>query len=176
MDASHVMTGSIEGVGTIGAQNISSREQLPQLVDRTTIAIESLRTQWRTVASLGTHERMAISQLRVYGPMPMSELASRISLSRAAVTSLIDRLEQDGWVRRQSDEHDRRRTVLRLLPRAGEIFEEVSTDYRDELSEWVRSLSDEEFRTVASFLSRYCEIAERHATELRATAVERSLS
>jgi DNA-binding MarR family transcriptional regulator len=176
MDASHVMTGSIEGVGSIGAQNISSREQLPQLVDRTTIAIESLRTQWRTVASLGTHERMAISQLRVYGPMPMSELASRISLSRAAVTSLIDRLESDGWVRRQPDEHDRRRTVLRLMPRAAEMFEEVSEDYRDELVEWARSMSDDEFRTVTSFLGRFSEIAERHATKLRSTAMERSLT
>jgi DNA-binding MarR family transcriptional regulator len=170
-----------EGVGTItarstGSQPIASREQLPQLLDRTTIAIESLRTQWRTVASLGTHERMAISQLRVYGAMPMSELASRISLSRAAVTSLIDRLEHDGWVRRQSDEHDRRRTVLRLLPHAAEMFDEVSVEYREEVVGWAREMSDEEFRTIVSFLGRYGEIAERHATRLRNTAVERSLT
>jgi DNA-binding MarR family transcriptional regulator len=142
MNAPQLMTTdtTTKGVGTItgsgtNAQRIDpagSRDQLPLLVDRTTIALESLRTQWRTVASLGTHERMAISQLRVYGSMPMSELASRISLSRAAVTSLIDRLENDGWVLRQSDEHDRRRTVLRLLPRAAEMFDEVSEEYRGE--------------------------------------------
>jgi DNA-binding MarR family transcriptional regulator len=181
MNAPQILNSTREEVGTItargtGAQPINTREQFPQLVDRTTIAIESLRTQWRTVASLGTHERMAISQLRVYGPMPMSELASRISLSRAAVTSLIDRLEQDGWVRRQSDEHDRRRTVLRLLPRAAEMFDEVSEEYRGELVEWARDMSDEEWRTVTSFLGRFSEIAERHATRLRSTAVERSLS
>lgn len=153
-----------------------SREQLPLLTDRSTIAIESLRTQWRTVAHLGTHERMAISQLRVYGSMPMSELASRISLSRAAVTSLIDRLEADGWVRRQPDEHDRRRTVLRLLPKAAEEFDAVSADYRRELVEWARSMSDDEWRTVSSFLGRISEIADRHATRLRSTAIERSLT
>ena len=172
------------GVGTIVARNefqrerfsLDSREQLPQLADRTTIAIESLRTQWRTVANLGTHERMAISQLRVYGPMPMSELASRISLSRAAVTSLIDRLESEGWVQRQPDEHDRRRTTLRLLPRAGEAFDDVSETYRDELVEWAKTMSDEEWRTVSSFLGRFSEIAERHAGRLRSTAAERSLT
>lgn len=154
----------------------SSREQLPTLIDRTTIALESLRTQWRTVANLGTHERMAISQLRVYGPMPMSELASRISLSRAAVTSLVDRLEDEDWVRRQPDEHDRRRTVLRLLPRAAEMFDEVSEGYRDELIAMARDMSDAEFRTVVTFLSKFTDLAEKHAQQLRSTAVERSLT
>lgn len=153
-----------------------ARDQLPLLADRTTIAIESLRTQWRTVANLGTHERMAISQLRVYGAMPMSELAARISLSRAAVTSLIDRLEADGWVRRDPDEHDRRRTVLRLLPRASDAFDEVTGDYQRELVEWAREMSDDEWRTVTRFLDRFGEIAERHANRLRETAAERSLA
>lgn len=154
----------------------SARDQLPLLVDRTTIAIESLRTQWRTIAHLGTHERMAISQLRVYGAMPMSELASRISLSRAAVTSLIDRLEEENWVRRQPDEHDRRRTVLRLLPRAQEAFDEVTEGYRQDLVQMARELSDDEWHTVVSFLGRIGELAERHAQQLRSTALERSLT
>ena len=170
--------GTITGGGT-NAQRIDpggNREQLPLLVDRTTIALESLRTQWRTVANLGTHERMAISQLRVYGPMPMSELASRISLSRAAVTSLIDRLEDEDWVRRQPDEHDRRRTVLRLLPRAAEAFDDVSEGYRSDLIALAREMSDAEYRTVVGFLDRFADIAERHATQLRSTAIERSLT
>lgn len=170
--------GTITGGGT-SAQRIDpggNREQLPLLVDRSTIALESLRTQWRTVAGLGTHERMAISQLRVYGAMPMSELAARISLSRAAVTSLIDRLEEEDWVRRQPDEHDRRRTVLRLLPRAAEAFDQVSEGYREDLVAFAREMSDAEYRTVVNFLDRFAEIAERHATQLRATAIERSLS
>lgn len=184
MTSTRFTTNGTQGVGTItgggtNAQRVDpggAREQLPLLVDRTTIALESLRTQWRTVASLGTHERMAISQLRVYGPMPMSELASRISLSRAAVTSLIDRLEDEDWVRRQPDEHDRRRTVLRLLPRSAEMFDEVSEGYRTDLINLAREMTDAEYRTVTTFLSRFTEIAERHAQQLRSTAMERSLS
>lgn len=164
------------GHGTVHARiQADEREQLPLLCDRTTIAIESLRTQWRTVANLGTHERMAISQLRVYGSMPMSELASRISLSRAAVTSLVDRLEADGWVRREADEHDRRRTVLRLMPRAADEFDEVSNAYRSELVEWAREMDEQEWAAVSGFLDRMCELANRHARHLRLTAAERSL-
>jgi DNA-binding MarR family transcriptional regulator len=171
--------GMVSGGSASSAQRSepgSTREQLPTLIDRTTIALESLRTQWRTVANLGTHERMAISQLRVYGPMPMSELASRISLSRAAVTSLVDRLEDEDWVRRQPDEHDRRRTVLRLLPRAAEMFDEVSVGYRDELIGMGREMSDAEFRAVVTFLSKFTDLAEKHAQQLRSTAMERSLT
>jgi len=119
---------------------------------------------------------MAISQLRVYGAMPMSELATRISLSRAAVTSLIDRLEADHWVQRQPDEHDRRRTVLSLLPRAHERWNSVAAAFGEELNQWAAEMSDEEWRTVASFLNRLTQISERHATRLRSTAVERALT
>jgi DNA-binding MarR family transcriptional regulator len=161
---------------TVGRITIADeREQLPELCERTSIALESLRTQWRTVANLGTHERMAISQLRVYGSMPMSELAARISLSRAAVTSLVDRLEADGWVRRIPDEEDRRRTVLRLLPRADEAFDEVTEPYHVELRELARSMSDEQLATVSEFLDRVGEIANRQAGDLRRSAPERAL-
>lgn len=154
----------------------TDREQLPHLLDRTTIAIESLRTQWRTIADLGIHERMAISQLRVHGSMPMSELAARISLSRAAVTSLVDRLEATQWVIRVADEHDRRRTVLQLLPKAAESYDRIARSFYEELGSWSNSMSDVEWRTVASFLDRLALLAERRSDELRATAAERALT
>ncbi|MCW2950056.1 MAG: putative DNA-binding protein [Thermoleophilia bacterium] len=158
------------------ASGTETRAQLPELLDRMTIAVESLRTQWRTLADLGIHERMAISQLRVHGSMPMSELAARISLSRAAVTSLVDRLEAGHWVVRVADDHDRRRTVLRLLPEAAESFDRISQPFFEELTEWSASMSDSEWRTIAGFLDRLTTLAERRSDELRLTAVERSLS
>lgn len=153
----------------------ASREELPLLIDHAAIALESLRTQWRTLEDLGTHERMAISQLRVYGSMPMSELAARISLSRAAVTSLIDRLEADGWVRRDPDDLDRRRTVLRLQPTTNERYGKVIAGFNADLVAVARDMSDEELRSVTTFLKRLATLSERHAGELRASAVERSL-
>lgn len=154
----------------------SSRVELPLLIDHMAIALESLRTQWRTIEDLGTHERMAISQLRVYGAMPMSEMASRISLSRAAVTSLIDRLEADGWVRREADELDRRRTVLKLQAGADEKYQAIIRDFNADLQTMVKDSSEAEMRVVSNFLKQLAALAERHAGDLRATAIERSLS
>jgi DNA-binding MarR family transcriptional regulator len=176
------MTTSLKEVGRINQRPDTSstssndRTQITELLDRSTIAVESLRTQWRTIAHLGIHERMAISQLRVHGSMPMSELAARISLSRAAVTSLIDRLEVSKWVVRVADDHDRRRTVLQLLPQADATYDRIAKPFYDELSAWSASMSDVEWRTVSSFLDRLTVIAERRSDELRSTAAERALT
>lgn len=177
------MTASLKEMGRISARPDSTRSaatgdraQFAQLLDRSTIAVESLRTQWRTIADLGIHERMAISQLRVHGSMPMSELAARISLSRAAVTSLVDRLEAAQWVVRVADDHDRRRTVLQLLPKAVESFDRISQPFYDELAAMGSAMSDAEWRTIAGFLDRLAVLAERRSDDLRATAMERSLS
>jgi DNA-binding MarR family transcriptional regulator len=63
--------------------------------------------------------------LNTLGPMTAGELAGRTGLSSGATTRLIDRMERAGYVRRRSDEHDRRcvivepvetRTWVRLEP------------------------------------------------------------
>lgn len=75
---------------------------------------EYIAAQHRHSLQISSHERTAILHLWMSGAMTMSELGSRIPLSRAAMTALADRLEQDGLVRRIADAHDRRRTLLAL--------------------------------------------------------------
>ena len=43
------------------------------------------------------------------------ELGRATGLTTGAVTAMIDRLEQGGFVRREADSTDRRKTVIRLL-------------------------------------------------------------
>jgi DNA-binding MarR family transcriptional regulator len=51
----------------------------------------------------------ALSQLaRANEPLPLSEMASRLSCVRSNMTQLVDRLESDGLVRRVDDPSDRR--------------------------------------------------------------------
>lgn len=52
-------------------------------------------------------------------PLPLSELAARLSCVRSNITQLIDRLEADGMVRRIDDATDRR-SVLAAVTRLGE--------------------------------------------------------
>src|SRR6476469_7021374 len=50
--------------------------------------------------------------------LPLTQLAERLSCVKSNITQLVDRLEADGFVERQSDPHDRR-TRLAALTGAG---------------------------------------------------------
>jgi DNA-binding MarR family transcriptional regulator len=52
-------------------------------------------------------------------PLPLSELAARLSCVRSNMTQLIDRLEAEGLVRRVDDPSDRR-SVLAMVTELGE--------------------------------------------------------
>src|SRR6266851_522965 len=57
------------------------------------------------------------------GPLTPSELASISGLSPATMTGILDRLENDGWVRRERDPRDRRKVNIHPIARRGsEIF------------------------------------------------------
>lgn len=59
-------------------------------------------------------ERATLLELAQGGPTSMSVLGARIRLSRAAITTLTDRLEAKGLVHRVPDPKDRRRTYIEL--------------------------------------------------------------
>ena len=73
------------------------------------------RAQCRLLAALATHQ----------GAQPLSQaaLAERVGVSAMAVTSLCDRMEAAGWLRRRPGAGDRRVNEVHLEPRAAEALE-----------------------------------------------------
>ena len=66
-----------------------------------------------------------------HGPAPMGELAARCSLGKSTLTSMIDRLEREGWVTRVRDPEDRRRILLAPTARDRDVqglYVRVSTE------------------------------------------------
>jgi DNA-binding MarR family transcriptional regulator len=51
--------------------------------------------------------------LGLHGSAPVSSLAQQMNVSPPNVTGILDRLEQQGWVARTSDPHDRR--IVRVV-------------------------------------------------------------
>lgn len=64
---------------------------------------------------LGATDSRAWSILDETGPITAGELAERTGLTTGAVTGIIDRLEEAGWVRRDADPGDRRKVIVRPL-------------------------------------------------------------
>lgn len=63
------------------------------------------------IYGLGASERLCLSFL-MQGPQTASAIAREIRLTPAAVTTLLDRLEQRFYVRRQPDPNDRRKVMV----------------------------------------------------------------
>lgn len=63
------------------------------------------------------------------GPLPIHDLARRVSLGKSTLTSALDRLEASGEVKRVRSEKDRRTIMVELTPKNREtkkLYEEVS--------------------------------------------------
>ena len=64
----------------------------------------------------------ALVMIRRWGPQTGRELASRLHVTPGSLVPLVDRLEEQGYLRRVPDQDDRRLTWLELTPKADRLF------------------------------------------------------
>ena len=67
----------------------------------------------------------ALVMVRRYGRQTGRELAKRLSVTPGTLVSLVDRIEEQGYLRRVPDLEDRRVTWLELTPKAEKLFERL---------------------------------------------------
>lgn len=121
------------------------------------IAAETYRHVVAHQMGVGVTESQAMSHLTAATAMGQTELAEALGITTSSVTSLIDRMESAGLVRRQPHSRDRRRTVVQLTRYGTETIERTRVWF-------VRAFdhtADEQLDTVAETLNRI-------ATDLRA--------
>jgi DNA-binding MarR family transcriptional regulator len=83
-------------------------------------------------------------------PRRITELAAMEGITQPAVTQLVNRLEQRGWVERRTDDRDGR-AVLAAVTDAGQAaLDRVRAEYRALLQEEMATLDDEQVETLAA--------------------------
>ena len=101
------------------------------------------------------------------GPVTPGRLAELTGLTTGAVTGVLDRLENAGFVAREPDPADRRRIILRLLPgripEVGGLFASIGARLHQLCSEY----TTEELSLVLEFMERNTELVKKSAAELR---------
>lgn len=96
--------------------------------------------------------------------IPMNELAERILYSKSGFTRVVDRMEEEGLVRRVRPEHDRRSILVVLTDKGIETMEEARRYHRDGIERhFSRHLTD----TDVAGLTRALEKVSAHARPLR---------
>jgi DNA-binding MarR family transcriptional regulator len=103
------------------------------------------------------------------GGASAGEFAKATGLTTGAITGVIDRLEQAGYVRRERDPSDRRKVLVRARPvmtrRIAPLYDSLQ---REMTALWSR-YGDEELAVILDFLTRSCDLAVQEIAKLRSS-------
>ena len=94
----------------------------------------------------------ALMLVSATGGLSGRELARRFGVGPSAITAIVERLVQRGYVRREEDVNDRRISWTRPTPAAIALFQQVNTGHDEQLDEILRSLSPDQLASVESAL------------------------
>jgi DNA-binding MarR family transcriptional regulator len=112
---------------------------------------EFLRLQHQT--TLPRFDVMAALYRRREG-VTMSELSRMLLVSNGNATTVVDRLEKDGLVRRTPSEVDRRTVYVALTPEGLGQFEVLAAGHEAEVSRRFANLSESDLDALTDILKR----------------------
>ncbi len=108
-------------------------------------------------AGLTATDAKTMDILARHGSLTAGELSEHTGLASASVTSLIDRLESRGIVRRVRDQADRRRVIVEPIHDAVEGDVSFFKAMQGEFEKLVADLSDKQLETVLELMRRMTE-------------------
>jgi DNA-binding MarR family transcriptional regulator len=110
---------------------------------------------------LNLAERRCLSFL-YGGPQPAGAIALATSLTPAAVTALIDRLEARGLVARTRSAQDRRKVIVEVTEKAKRATDRYYHPIAEEGGSFLATFPLEELQAIERFLSGAIDLQERH--------------
>ena len=101
------------------------------------------------------------------GSATAGRLSELMGLTTGAVTRVIDRLEQAGYVRRVPDAADRRRVVVEVVPEKIAAVSATMARVGEKGAEEISHYSESDLAVINDFLTRMAAITHDEATALR---------
>jgi len=120
--------------------------------------VELLVSNFEAIADVGLNptDIGSLCLLLLHGPAPAGRLAELTGLTTGAVTGVIDRLEEGGFVHREVDPADRRKVIVVTDPKRvdRDLFPHFPSLQRARLPAFYDDFSDAELERIAEFLAR----------------------
>ena len=87
-------------------------------------------------------------------PSTPAELAAEAGVTRATITGLLDTLERDGIVSRESDAEDRRTVLVRLTKAGRRLLEKMLPDYFECVTKIMKPLNASQRKQLVGLLQQ----------------------
>jgi DNA-binding MarR family transcriptional regulator len=110
----------------------------------------------------------ALDILDQHGRLTAGQLARESGLSSGAITTLLDRLERAGYVRRVRDDVDRRRVLVEVTDEARRRTWEIWGPIAEQADRDLSRYSDAELAFVRDFLLQGRQLLAEHLERIRA--------
>ncbi|MEK4236271.1 MarR family transcriptional regulator [Paenibacillus sp. FSL R5-0744] len=134
--------------------------------------------QQNVAASLGLYNNdfLSVDILREKGPITAGELSKLTGLATGSVTALIDRLEKNGYVRRQNDPNDRRKVIIVPLYENKEDVIDTYMPLHTAMVKLAASYTDEELALISQFLGKASTVLDEQIDHISSPTRSKSSS
>ena len=120
---------------------------------------------------LGATDHKCFDLLQERGAMTGSDLAAITGLTSGAITGVVARLEQAGYVRREPDPEDGRKQILFPVQERMRDFQELFDQVRNDLGTLLARFDGAQLIAIGEFLSGTTDIVYRQIALLRAQPI-----
>ena len=107
------------------------------------------------------------------GPVPTGEVSARMHITSGTMTTVLDTLERNGYVRRLADPDDRRRVLVDVTPAAQSVLDRMLPDVQQMAHTVMRVFDDKTLQALLSTLEAISSSVDNVPEELPAPAPRR---
>jgi DNA-binding MarR family transcriptional regulator len=115
---------------------------------------------------LGITDMKTLSILLQEGPLSAGEIGNRLSLTSGSVTTLIDRLERQDFVRRRPDAKDRRKVIVAVNQEKLASGENVYRSMGEAFAGLVEVYTTEQLEFLMQFYQATLEMTQKEIAKL----------
>jgi DNA-binding MarR family transcriptional regulator len=133
------------GTSSCERRHITSFMRIVQMIEAA--------NQDRATSSLDLRARIVIQFLGLGGPAPILTVRQRLNVTPSTMTSVADRLEKGGFIRRRRHPTDRRAMMLELTAKGRRAFEGEIVFYQHMIDESLDTLGPEAKQQVLDALA-----------------------
>ena len=115
---------------------------------------------------LNATDAECIDFLMEMGPSTAGDLAKATRLTTGAITNVIDRLEKAGFVKRENDPDDRRKVIIRFVPKKHEKAKHYYDAMASDVSALFSSYDEKKLKMLLQHSNSLREIFQKHAEKI----------